>query len=73
MRFGFTALPGLFDLAVGPLFVVAAKDRTSPVGPGAGNVLASRPALNALHGDQGNPVVGIARNLRALAGAWRRR
>jgi NAD(P)-dependent dehydrogenase (short-subunit alcohol dehydrogenase family) len=66
MRFGFTALPPVFDALVGPLFLVAAKDRTSPVAPGPGNVLTSRPSGNALHGHQGNPLLGVARNLRVL-------
>ncbi len=73
MRFGFTTLPPVFDAAVGPLFAVAAKDRTTPVGAWAGNVLDSRPSGNALHGDQGNALVGVVRNLRTLAGAWARR
>jgi NAD(P)-dependent dehydrogenase (short-subunit alcohol dehydrogenase family) len=68
MRFGFSALPAVFDALVGPLFLVAAKDRTSPVAPGPGNVLAPRPAGNALHGNQGNPLLGVARNLRVLVG-----
>jgi short-subunit dehydrogenase len=67
MRFGFNGLPRLFDVLVGPLFVVAAKDRTTPVPDGPGNVLHSSPAGNRLHGDQGNPILGIGRNLLDVA------
>jgi short-subunit dehydrogenase len=63
MRLGFNGLPWLFDALVGPLFTVAAKDRTTPVPAGPGNVLESVPAGNRLHGDQGNPILGIGRNL----------
>jgi NAD(P)-dependent dehydrogenase (short-subunit alcohol dehydrogenase family) len=66
MRLGFSAFPGVFDLLVGPLFTVAAKDRTEPVGPTTGNVLGSVPGENALHGHQGNAVLGIARNIVGL-------
>jgi len=66
MRLGFNVLPPVFDALVGPLFVVAAKDRTSPVAPGPGNVLASCPSKNALHGHQGSAILGIARNLQTL-------
>jgi short-subunit dehydrogenase len=64
LRFGFSTMPGLFDLLVGPLFSVAAQDRTDPVAPGPGNVLAPAPGGYGLRGGQGNPVVGILRNLR---------
>jgi short-subunit dehydrogenase len=73
MRFGFTALPWLFDLMVGPLFAVAAKDRTTPVAAGPGNVLESVPEGNRLHGDQGSPIAGIARNLLDVARSIRKR
>ncbi len=72
MRFGFNVLPPVFDALVGPLFVVAAKDRTSPVAPGPGNVLASCPSKNALHGHQGSAILGIARNLKTLLPGRRR-
>lgn len=73
MRFGFSGLPWLFDLLVGPLFSVAAKDRTTSVSPGPGNVLASVPAGNRLHGDQGSAVVGVGRNLVEVARSrWKR-
>lgn len=73
MRFGFNGLPRLFDLLVGPLFVVAAKDRTTPVPDGPGNVLDSSPEGNRLHGDQGNPILGIGRNLVDVARSRRKR
>jgi NAD(P)-dependent dehydrogenase (short-subunit alcohol dehydrogenase family) len=63
MRFGFTALPGAFDLLVGPLFRLAALERTTPVPPTEGNVLSSVESGNALHGAQGNTLLGIARNV----------
>jgi short-subunit dehydrogenase len=44
MRAGFTFLPGLYDALVGPLFGVAALDRTTPLAPDPGNVLAPMPA-----------------------------
>jgi hypothetical protein len=65
IQFGFSAFPGLFDLLVGPLFHIAATDRTTPVAPNDGNVLASNEAGNRLLGGQGNPVVGVARNVAA--------
>lgn len=63
MRFGFTAMPMVFDVLVGPLFRLAAIDRTSPVGCTEGNVLAPREDGNRLHGRQGSAVAGIVRNL----------
>jgi NAD(P)-dependent dehydrogenase (short-subunit alcohol dehydrogenase family) len=68
MRLGFSALPWAFDLLVGPLVQVAAKDRTDPVAPTSGNVLAPNEAGNRVHGDQGNAVLGVARNLRTVVG-----
>ena len=66
MRLGFSALPGVYDALVGPLFPVGATDLTHPVDPGAGNVLESRPADNRLRGQQGGVVRGVLRNLRTL-------
>lgn len=63
MRFGFTALPRVFDLLVGPLFGMAAVDRTESRPPGPGNVL-SPGSRNALLGNQGNALRGVVRNLR---------
>jgi NAD(P)-dependent dehydrogenase (short-subunit alcohol dehydrogenase family) len=73
MRLGFSGLPWLYDVLVGPLFTVAAKDQTTPVAAGAGNVLESVPTGNRLHGDQGNPVLGIGRNLLTMARSRRKR
>ena len=64
MRLGFNAVPWAFDLLVGPLFSTAGQDRTEPVAPGPGNVLWPTPDSYGLRGDQGSPLVGIARNLR---------
>lgn len=66
MRFGFSALPKLYDVLVGPLFAVGALDRTRPVDDGPGNVLTSQQEGNALRGDQGNALIGILRNVGTL-------
>ncbi len=67
MRLGFTLTPALYDALVGPLFAVAATDRTAEIPAGPGNVLDSRPSGNRLHGEQGGALKGIARNLAAVA------
>jgi NAD(P)-dependent dehydrogenase (short-subunit alcohol dehydrogenase family) len=67
MRFGFSALPGLYDVLVGPLFRVMAQDLTRHEEPTTGNVLESRPDKNQLHGDQPGPFRAISRNLLAAA------
>lgn len=64
LRLGFSTMPGLFDLLVGPLFSAAAQDHTDPVARGPGNVVAPTPDGYGLRGGQGNPVAGILRNLR---------
>ncbi len=64
VRFGFNALPRLYDVLIGPLFAAGALDRTRPVPHGSGNVLASQEDGNALHGHQGSALLGILRNLR---------
>jgi NAD(P)-dependent dehydrogenase (short-subunit alcohol dehydrogenase family) len=66
IRFGYTFLPGVYDVLVRQLFPVAGKDLTAAVPPGAGNVLDSSPDGNQLKGNQGNAAVGIARNLLSL-------
>ncbi len=66
MRLGFSAMPGLFDLLVGPMFSVAAQDLTEPAPPSTGNVLSPTPDGYGLRGQQGNPLLGVLRNLRAL-------
>ncbi len=63
MRAGFSALPGLYDLLVGPLFTYAAVDASRPVEPHPGNVLQSRPEMNRLHGEQSASLVAVPRNL----------
>ncbi|CUR56198.1 Oxidoreductase, short chain dehydrogenase/reductase family [metagenome] len=63
IRVGFTAVPWVYDALVGPLYRLAASDRTRPVDPHPGNVLEPRPEGDRLHGDQGNALVGIARNV----------
>ena len=63
MRFGFSALPGLYDVLVGPLFTLAALDATRPLAAHAGNVLASQPELNRLVGDQVNSLIAVPRNI----------
>jgi hypothetical protein len=69
MRFGFSALPWAYDLLVGPLFAVAAQDRTEPTPPTSGNVLTPRPDRNGVLGRQGGPLLGIVRNLASLVRA----
>lgn len=66
IRFGFNVVPWAYDALVGPLFHVAAKDRTSPVAPTPGNVLTSRPVGNRVHGDQGSATLGVLRNIVRL-------
>lgn len=68
MRLGFSLMPGLYDVLVGPLVPVATRDLSRPEQPGPGNVLQSRPHLNRLLGDQAGAVRGIARNLRLKLG-----
>ena len=63
IRFGFTAVPWVYDRLVGPLFSVVAQDLVAPVVHGPGNVLATRQEHNGLRGEQGNALVGIAANL----------
>ncbi|MET0952434.1 MAG: SDR family NAD(P)-dependent oxidoreductase [Aeromicrobium sp.] len=63
IRLGFSAMPWAFDVLVGPLFRIAATDRTMPVPPDAGNVLASRPGGNRLLGAQGSALLGVGRNI----------
>jgi NAD(P)-dependent dehydrogenase (short-subunit alcohol dehydrogenase family) len=63
IRFGFTALPWVYDRLVGPLFQVVAQDLVAPVVHGPGNVLASRQEHNRLRGGHGNPVGALRANL----------
>lgn len=63
IRFGFSAVPFVYDAIIGPFFRYGAIDRLRPTGPTTGNVLAPRQSGNKLHGDQGNAIAGIARNV----------
>jgi short-subunit dehydrogenase len=63
IRFGHTVLPAVYDALVTPLFTLIATDLSRPADPGAGNVLAPQPQRNAVHGDQGNALLGLGRNL----------
>jgi NAD(P)-dependent dehydrogenase (short-subunit alcohol dehydrogenase family) len=53
LRFGFTALPLVYDALVGPLLKVLAVDQGKPLAPTDGNVLESKQQLNAVSGDHG--------------------
>ena len=66
MRAGFTFLPRVFDVLVGPLFAVSGLDQR-PTEAGPGNVLQPREELNRLHGDQGSSVLAVARAVGARA------
>lgn len=63
IRFGFTALPWVYDRLVGPLFSVVAQDLVAPVVRGPGNVLETHQELNGLRGGQGSALRGVAANL----------
>lgn len=69
-RFGFSAMPPIFDLLVTPLMRRGGLSR-DPVEPHDGNVFAPQPALDAVHGRWGRhrlrgavPVVALAVALR---------
>lgn len=64
IRFGFTALPWVYDRLIGQFFPLGATDLTEPIEPHAGNVLASTDEGNRLRGDQGSALAGILRNVR---------
>lgn len=66
IRFGFSAVPWAYDRLVGPLFAVVAQDQVADVTRGPGNVLESNQRLNGLHGNQGNALLGAARNVVAV-------
>lgn len=69
LRFGFTFLPDVYDVLVRQLFPFGAKDLTHESPSTAGNVLDSSPEGNQPYGNQGNALVGIARNvMRELRG-----
>ncbi|MCW2747136.1 MAG: short-chain dehydrogenase/reductase, partial [Nocardioidaceae bacterium] len=71
IRVGFSAMPWVFDTFVGPLFELAATDRTQAVPANSGNVLESQTDGNRLHGEQGNALVGVGRNIAAKARSFR--
>ena len=73
MRAGFTFLPGVYDALVGPLFGVAALDRTTPLAPAPGNVLAPAADGHTLRGSQPGPLVAMGRNVATLVRGRRRR
>jgi NAD(P)-dependent dehydrogenase (short-subunit alcohol dehydrogenase family) len=62
---GFTLLPGVFDRIVTPMFEVAAVDVRRRASAVRGNVFASMPEGNRLHGGQGSPIPSIVAGLRA--------
>jgi NAD(P)-dependent dehydrogenase (short-subunit alcohol dehydrogenase family) len=64
MRFGFSVMPRLFDVLVGPLFSLMAQDRSEPVPPSAGNVMSPTPDRYGLRGRQRGPIRMIVGNLR---------
>lgn len=64
MRFGFSAFPALYDALVGPLFSLAAQDRSAPVPPRPGNVLSPTPDDYGLRGRPGGSFGVIAGNVR---------
>jgi NAD(P)-dependent dehydrogenase (short-subunit alcohol dehydrogenase family) len=68
MRFGFSAMPAVYDALVGPLFGVAALDRSRPVSPGPGNVLAALPGTHAVRGTLGGSLGYLLRNLPRVRG-----
>jgi hypothetical protein len=69
MRLGHTLAPWVYDRMVGPLYRLAARDQTRPVGPNTGNVLASGDPDNRLHGGQINALAAVVRNVGSRIGA----
>lgn len=63
MRFGFTALPWLYDAIVCPAFELGARDVGQPQQPTAGNVLRPQPQLNQAGGGQRGAPARIARQV----------
>ncbi len=64
MRAGFTLAPWAFDALVGPLFGLAALDRTREVPPSPGSVLS--PGRHALRGRLPHAATAMSRNARAM-------
>lgn len=67
IRFGYTALPRVYDVLVAPLFKVMAVDLARPIEPWTGNVLASRPEGDAPTGGYGSVLRTIAANVGSVA------
>ena len=67
IRFGFVAVPWVYDRLVSPLFRVVAQDLVPAVVQGPGNVLETLQQDNGLRGNQGSALLGIARNVGVLA------
>jgi hypothetical protein len=67
MRFGFSAMPWVYDTIVGTAFALAAVDREQPLEPTTGNVLSPRPELHGLHGGQKGAPLRIARQVLVRA------
>ena len=63
MRFGFNAVPWVYDTIVGTAFSLAAQDRSEPLAPTSGNVLEPQPELNAVRGGQRGGPLRIARQV----------
>ena len=71
LSLGFTVVPRLYDVLVGPLFALAATD-DDLVAPHDGNVTAPSPQWHQLRGEQGPAAVAIARRARQLLPRVRR-
>ena len=67
IRFGFVAVPWVYDRLVSPLFRVVAQDLVPAVVQGPSNVLETLQQDNGLRGNQGSALLGIARNVGVLA------
>ncbi|MEW2443244.1 SDR family NAD(P)-dependent oxidoreductase [Micromonospora marina] len=76
MRFGFTVLPGVYDVLVGPLTRLAGLART-PIGPHEGTVFTPNPAGEAVRGgwlpDPAQVVRAVGGRAATVASAVRRR
>jgi NAD(P)-dependent dehydrogenase (short-subunit alcohol dehydrogenase family) len=67
IRFGFVAMPRVYDVLVAPLFKVMAVDLARPIAPWTGNVLESHPDGDAPTGGYGSVLRTIAGNVGAVA------
>lgn len=70
--FGFTVLPRLFDVLVGPLFSLAATERRQPAS-GPGNVLSPQPQLESVHGEHGRRMRDMLLRRHRAGGPARRK